>query len=47
MAEGATDGGEAAPPPKPKVDMFVGNHGPSVWRSGMEVAYPVKNSLST
>lgn len=38
--------GELAPP-KPKITMHVGNNGPSVWRHGMEVAYPVKNGLST
>ncbi|KAH8106233.1 brg1-associated factor b [Cristinia sonorae] len=36
--------GELAPP-KPKITMHVGNNGPSVWRHGMEVAYPVKNGL--
>ncbi|THH33705.1 hypothetical protein EUX98_g397 [Antrodiella citrinella] len=38
--------GENAPPkPAKKINMFVGNSGPSVWRRNMEVAYPVKNSL--
>ena len=49
MTEGeAQPEGENAPPkPQKKVNMYVGNNGPAVWRNGMEIAYPVKNSLST
>lgn len=49
MTEGEAPSEGENPPPKPekKINMFVGNNGPSVWRNNMEVAYPVKNSIST
>lgn len=33
--------------PKKKTTLYVGQSGPSVWRTGMHVAHPVQNSLST
>jgi len=43
MAEG--DGAEAE---KPREDskLFIGQHGPSIWREGMEIGSPMKDSLS-
>ncbi|CAL1702296.1 unnamed protein product [Somion occarium] len=37
--------GDASPKPSPKVTMYVGNNGPTVWREGMEVAHPVRDGL--
>ncbi|KAL7282140.1 actin-like protein Arp4p [Trametes coccinea BRFM310] len=46
-------GEEGAPPPegeqpqavKPKVKLFIGQNGPSLWRSGMEVGNPMHDGL--
>lgn len=46
MSEGPAEGEDAPPKPEKKINMYVGNNGPSVWRHGMEIAYPVKNSIS-
>lgn len=39
--------GETAPQPSGKVNMYIGNNGPTIWRDGMEVAHPVRDGLST
>lgn len=38
---------QPAPAPKPKAHMYVGQHGPTLWREGMEVGTPITGSLST
>lgn len=48
MAEaGATEGEQPPAPPKPKVKLHIGQNGPSLWRSGMEVGNPMHDGLST
>ncbi|TCD71330.1 NuA4 histone acetyltransferase subunit [Steccherinum ochraceum] len=42
---GEAEGENAPPKSASKVNMFVGNYGPSVWRHGMEITHPVKNSM--
>lgn len=37
-----------APPPQKKINIHLGEQtGPSTWRPGMEIANPVRESLST
>ena len=43
---GATEGEQPPAPPKPKVSLHIGQNGPSLWRSGMEVANPMHDGLS-
>jgi actin-like protein 6B len=38
--------GAPPPPPAPKVKMYIGQHGPGLWRPGMDVASPVRNGMS-
>ncbi|KAM5535668.1 hypothetical protein V8D89_010655 [Ganoderma adspersum] len=46
MAEaGATEGEQPPAPPKPKVKLHIGQNGPSLWRSGMEVGNPMHDGL--
>jgi hypothetical protein len=44
--EMAADGGEGSTPKPPYSKIFVGQHGPSVWREGMEVGNPLWEGLS-
>ncbi|KAI9067599.1 actin-like protein Arp4p [Trametes sanguinea] len=37
--------GEQPQPVKPKVKLFIGQNGPSLWRSGMEVGNPMHDGL--
>ena len=39
--------GEQPQAPKPKVKLYIGQNGPSLWRSGMEVGNPMHDGLST
>lgn len=39
--------GELPKQPEGKTVMYIGNNGPSIWREEMEVAYPVRDALST
>jgi actin-like protein 6A len=38
-------GAESLPKPR-RAEMYIGQHGPSVWRSGMEIANPLIDGLS-
>jgi len=42
MGDG-TEGTEQSP----KAKLYLGSSGPSVWRSGMEVANPINDGIST
>jgi actin-like protein 6B len=47
MTEAAdTEGGEPAPP-KDENKLYIGQHGPSVWREGMQIGNPMNEGLST
>lgn len=42
------DGGEQSEPaPTEESKLFIGQHGPSIWRAGMEIGNPMKDSMST
>ncbi|KAI0786343.1 brg1-associated factor b [Abortiporus biennis] len=41
----ATEGESATEKSKPKVSMYIGNNGPSIWREDMEIAEPVSGSI--
>ena len=43
----AIEGEQPPAPPKPKVKLHIGQNGPSLWRSGMEVGNPMHDGLST
>ena len=38
-------GAESLPKPR-RAEMYIGQHGPSIWRSGMEIANPLVDGLS-
>ncbi|KAI0663072.1 actin-like protein Arp4p [Cubamyces menziesii] len=42
---GAPPEGEQPPAPKPKAKLFIGQNGPSLWRSGMQVGNPMHDGL--
>jgi actin-like protein 6B len=46
MTEAADTEGEPAPP-KEESKMYMGQHGPSVWREGMQIGNPLSEGLST
>ena len=47
MSEAAAPEGEQPPAPKPKAKLYIGQNGPSLWRSGMQVANPMHEGLGT
>ena len=46
MSEAAAPEGEQPPAPKPKAKLYIGQNGPSLWRSGMQVGNPMHDGLS-
>jgi actin-like protein 6B len=42
---GAEEGAEPLPKPR-HAEMYIGQHGPSIWRHGMEIANPLVDGLS-
>lgn len=47
MDENPTEGEAPKQPAEGKTAMYIGNNGPSIWREDMEVAFPVRDGLST
>ena len=47
MGEAGAPEGEQPPAPKPKAKLYIGQNGPSLWRSGMQVGNPMHDGLST
>lgn len=45
MTEAADAEGEPAPP-KEESKLYIGQHGPSVWREGMQIGNPMSEGLS-
>ena len=45
MSEAAAPEGEQPPAPKPKAKLYIGQNGPSLWRSGMQVGNPMHEGL--
>lgn len=45
MGEAGDD--ETAKPNKKDVKLFLGQHGPSIWREQMEIGNPLRDGLST
>lgn len=45
MAEAGDD--ETTKPNKKNVKLFLGQHGPSIWRENMEIGNPMRDGLST
>ncbi|KAI0356605.1 actin-like protein Arp4p [Trametes cingulata] len=45
MGEAGAPEGEQPQPAKPKVKLFIGQNGPSLWRSGMQVGNPMHDGL--
>lgn len=46
MAEAGATEGEEPQAPKPKVKLYIGQNGPSLWRSGMQIGNPMHDALS-
>jgi actin-like protein 6B len=46
MAEADTEAAESALP-KDESKLYIGQHGPSVWREGMQTGNPMSEGLST
>lgn len=47
MSEAGAPEGEQPQPPKPRVKLYIGQNGPSLWRSGMQVGNPMHDGLSS
>ncbi|KAI0771894.1 actin-like protein Arp4p [Trametes elegans] len=45
MGEAGVAEGEQPPAPKPKAKLYIGQNGPSLWRSGMQVGNPMHDGL--
>ncbi|KAI0773898.1 brg1-associated factor b [Fomes fomentarius] len=45
MADATAPEGEQPQAPKPKVKLYIGQNGPSLWRSGMQVGNPMHDGL--
>ena len=46
MGDATAPEGEQPQAPKPKVKLYIGQNGPSLWRSGMQVGNPMHDGLS-
>ena len=46
MADAGAPEGEQPPAPQPKAKLYIGQNGPSLWRSGMQVDNPMHDGLS-
>ena len=46
MTEAGAPEGEQLQAPKPKAKLYIGQNGPSLWRSGMQVGNPMHDGLS-
>ena len=47
MTEAGAPEGEQPPAPKRQAKLYIGQNGPSLWRSGMQVGNPMHEGLST
>ena len=45
MTEADTEGADTAPP-RDESKLYIGQHGPSVWREDMQIANPMSDGLS-
>jgi hypothetical protein len=45
MTEADTEAESA--PPRDESKLYIGQHGPSVWREGMQIGNPMSEGLST
>jgi actin-like protein 6A len=45
MTEADTEGADTAPP-RDESKLYIGQHGPSVWREDMQIANPMSEGLS-
>lgn len=46
MAEAPTEAGDDARTKNAKAKLYLGQHGPSIWRAGMEIGNPMRDGLS-
>jgi actin-like protein 6A len=46
MGETALENGETTQKPPSDAKLYLGQNGPSIWREGMEIGNPVRESLS-